>query len=143
MATKDGLLGKDFSINYVLAGRPLKLETEKFNPKPKMEELKKHPLGEDSEHVQTLYKGWEIDAEGESVDRNNDLLFDAFYNAYLSKKPTPQMTIVTTEVYADGTVVKYQYTGITIASYEATNDGGDKPRKWKMKFHAKKREEIK
>lgn len=136
------LLGKDLDIKFLRkGGRPFKLKLEKFSEKPKTEEIKSHPIGEESEEVEIVDKGWEIDADGEHT-RDADELYYETEEARRKKQIIPELEIRTKEVYSDGQVVEWLYKDVKITSFEKSNDGGDKKSKMKIKFFAKKRERV-
>ncbi|QYY44782.1 hypothetical protein SAMN04489735_10454 [Aneurinibacillus thermoaerophilus] len=154
MAAKDGLLGKDLKISYTKtivspSGArttiPFSIETEKFDEKPITERKTKHPIGEPYEHTRTIWKGWEIDLEGEIVDTTPDDLIEELELAHRHNTLIPELEVITTETYLDGTVRKYKYTadgGVRIVEFEKSGDGGDNARKFKMKLKAMRRDRI-
>lgn len=145
---KDSSLGKDLIIRYVRKdGTIFTLETEKFNEKPVIDEKKKHPLGEPSEHVQVVPKGWEIDVEGEFVGPDVDDLWYEFEQYYRGKAgaTVPEMSVHTEETYSSGDVRKWKFwsdTGLRITNFEKTADKGSEARKWKFKIIAKVRDKV-
>lgn len=143
---KDGLLGKDLIVTYVRDGAaPFKLETEKFNYKRIEEEQKKHPIGEPSEHVRVILKGWELDVEGEVVDPFIDDLMHEMEENHRKNRPMPTIEVRVDEVYNNGEVRKWVFRsdgGVRISGFEKTGDGGDKAIKYKFKIHAQKREMV-
>jgi hypothetical protein len=152
---EDGLLGKKLVISIVdQAGNDIQLkdgtgklvskspEILKWNVEGIDNEEKKYPIGEDSEHRQVHYVGYQGTFEGQDINSWYSDVMDLIQDHYDKTGSTLQFVINTTKTYKDGMVRKHKYEKVTFNKFGESADGNNKPLQNKFSWHSPKRTRI-
>lgn len=142
---QDGLLGKKLEISItdengnVLETFP---EILKWSVEEITEEDKKYPLNENDEHRTVHQQGFKGSIEGQDINEAYDLIVDRKIERQRKTGETCKFMIFTTKIYADATIQKYKYQGVTFDGYSQSADGNNKPITNKINWQSKNRERI-
>lgn len=142
---QDGLLGKKLEISItdengnVLETFP---EILKWSVEEITEEDKKYPLNENDEHRTVHQQGFKGSIEGQDINEAYDLIVDRKIERQRKTGETCKFMIFTTKIYADATIQKYKYPGVTFDGYSQSADGNNKPITNKINWQSKNRERI-
>ncbi|MCI1696468.1 hypothetical protein [Aneurinibacillus aneurinilyticus] len=152
---EDGILGKKLIISIVdVEGKEIELkdrngklvskspEILKWNVEGIDNEEKKYPIGEDTEHRQVHYVGYQGSIEGQDINSWYSDVMDLIQEHYDKTGSTLQFTFTTTKTYKDGMVRKHKYTNVTFNKFSESADGNNKPLQNKFSWHAQKRIQI-
>ncbi|MBE3584837.1 MAG: hypothetical protein IMW94_01445 [Thermoanaerobacter sp.] len=140
---KDSILGSYAIVTVSTANGPVPIgEVLKFTAKQAGELKKKQPLGEVDVHAQYVPQGWELDWEGEKIDRAlADLIF-SIEQEYRDGHNQPRFTFHQVINHLDGTVEEWKYPDAVIYDFQSGADKANEAIKEQAKGFAPRREKV-